>query len=254
MTSLKGAKPTALLDGPLISSFANAKPSHTESASSPAPTPAPSNTAMASGLQPRQDAGVQCLDICPLYDDYIVYDGVDTGNDLDIDGYVQFGDSFGAGMGTGSTSWDSCRIGSNNYGRLLHDWLGGNNIAFEQKVCSGDTTKGLNRQIDEWKDPQKPNLGTVSMGGNDLGFSDIVWHCVVTPNTARLGSTSRTLCLEAEAKANALLDDNGPDGIRAKLSNAYTRILLKSGRKVRIVLSCIPPIMPLTPSRTSTST
>ncbi|KAI0380577.1 SGNH hydrolase [Hypomontagnella monticulosa] len=232
MTSLKGTEVTPLAKDPPIPSLATAKPSHTDSASasSPAPTPAPSNAAVAKALESRQAPGIQCLDFCPIYDDYIVFDGVDLGDDLDIDGYVQFGDSFGAGMGTGSTSWDSCRVGSNNYGRLLREWLG-KKIPFEQKVCSGDTTKGLNRQIDEWKNPKVPNVGTVSMGGNDLGFSDIVWYCVITPNTARLGSTNRKLCLEAEAKANALMDDNGPDGIRSKLSNAYRRILLKSGRR-----------------------
>ncbi|CAO2648048.1 Nn.00g089700.m01.CDS01 [Neocucurbitaria sp. VM-36] len=117
---------------------------------------------------------------CPLYDDYIVFDG----NGEEIVGYVHFGDSYGAGMGTGSTSGDACRVGENNFGELLYKSWGDNSISFETKVCSGDTTKGLNRQIEEWKDPAKANVGTVSIGGNDVGFIDLVRYCILTPNTA----------------------------------------------------------------------
>ena len=34
-------------------------------------------------------------------------------------GYVAFGDSYAAGMGTGVTSDDPCRVGSNNFAKLL---------------------------------------------------------------------------------------------------------------------------------------
>lgn len=77
------------------------------------------------------------------------------------------------------------------------------------------------------------NIGTLSIGGNDLGFSDLVWYCVITPNTARLGSTNRANCVEAENKARDLMNNQGADGMRAKLRNAYLKILQKSSHYVR---------------------
>ncbi|KAF2268066.1 SGNH hydrolase [Lojkania enalia] len=163
---------------------------------------------------------------CPIYDDYIQWDE----EVADIEGYVHFGDSYGAGMGTGTTTGDGCRVGQNNFGDLLYRWLDDDSIPFEKKVCSGDTTKGLNRQIDEWSDPGKATVGTVSIGGNDVGFSDLVWYCVITPNTARLGSTNRANCVEAENKARDMMKDEGENGIKAKLKAAYKKILDKSAR------------------------
>ena len=82
--------------------------------------------------------------------DAIVFDG-DPNEPLAISGLVTFGDSYGAGMGTGTTSGDACRVGSNNYEQLFYDWVGDSSIPFERKVCSGDTTEGLNKKIDEWR-------------------------------------------------------------------------------------------------------
>jgi hypothetical protein len=165
---------------------------------------------------------------CPVYDDTIFDDPRE-----EIVGYIHFGDSYGAGMGTGTTSGDACRVGENNFGDLLHKSWNDKGIPFERKVCSGDTTKGLNRQIDEWKDTNKTNIGTVSIGGNDVGFSDLVYYCIITPNTARLGSTMRKNCIDAEKKARDMMNDQGADGMKPKLKAAYKRILEKSGRSVR---------------------
>ncbi|KAH4847848.1 hypothetical protein HBI46_091460 [Parastagonospora nodorum] len=162
---------------------------------------------------------------CPIYDDTIFDDPRQ-----EIEGYVHFGDSYGAGMGTGTTSGDACRIGENNFGDLLYKSWNDNSIPYERKVCSGDTTKGLNRQIDEWGNPNGTNVGTVSIGGNDVGFSDLAYYCIITPNTARLGSTMRTNCIDAEKKAQDMMSDQGPDGMKAKLKAVYRRILEKSGR------------------------
>lgn len=50
---------------------------------------------------------------CTLDKDYIVIDGEDE-DELSVKKYVHFGDSYASGMGTGKTSGDSCRVGSNN--------------------------------------------------------------------------------------------------------------------------------------------
>ncbi|KAF5011004.1 hypothetical protein FDECE_2874 [Fusarium decemcellulare] len=145
-------------------------------------------------------------------------------------GFVAFGDSYGAGMGTGTTTSDKCRVGSNNFGDLLNRWTNNPDVEFQRKVCSGDTTDGLNRQIDEWSDPGKADLATVSVGGNDVYFSDLVWYCVITPNTMKWPSTNRKDCIDTEAKARRLMDDQGDEGLKAKLKAAYKKILDKSSR------------------------
>lgn len=86
----------------------------------------------------------------------------DYSTDVAIDGYVQFGDSYAAGMGTGTTTSDKCRVGSNNYGKLLYRWFNNGNIPFESRVCSGDTLSGVNNQINAWSSSNVPNVGTIS--------------------------------------------------------------------------------------------
>ncbi|KAI9890439.1 MAG: hypothetical protein M1814_003923 [Vezdaea aestivalis] len=143
-------------------------------------------------------------------------------------GYVAFGDSYGAGMGTGTTSLDVCRVGSNSFSNLLNTAFNKPDIDFQRRVCSGDTTVGLNRQIDEWTNPKKADLATVSIGGNDVGFSNLTWHCIMTPNF--LDDDSKAKCETAKNVARKLMDDPGESGLRSKLSKAYKRILDKSGR------------------------
>lgn len=137
-------------------------------------------------------------------------------------------------MGTGTTSTDKCRVGSNNFGDLLNRWTGDPNVDFQRKVCSGDTTVGLNRQINEWSNPGKADLATISVSGNDLFFSDLVWYCIITPNLSRLGSTNRKRCVETKAKARQVLNDQGDSSLKAKFKSAYKKILDKSGRNVSI--------------------
>lgn len=82
-----------------------------------------------------------------------------------------------------------CRVGSNNFGKLLNQYTNNSNVVYQDLVCSGDTTTGLARQIDEWrkKDPSKFNLTTVSIGGNDIQFSNFVRNCVVAINPKTVG-------------------------------------------------------------------
>ncbi len=123
-------------------------------------------------------------------------------------------------------------VGENNFGDLNYKSWNDNTISYQRKVCSGDTTKGLDRQINEWSNQANVNVGTVSIGGNDLGFSDLVWYCIITPNTNQFGSTTRQLCIDAENKAKAMMADQVESGMKNKLKSAYLNILKKSGRDV----------------------
>lgn len=146
-----------------------------------------------------------------------------------ITGYAHFGDSYASGMGAGTTSTDKCRIGSNNYGDQIHTFLNDPDMVWPGPLsCSGDTTVELDKKIDDWKTAKDTTLATLTIGGNDVGFSDLVWYCVVTPNTFRLGSTNRKNCLAAEKRAIDFMDDTSDSGLIAKMAAAYLKILQKS--------------------------
>lgn len=162
---------------------------------------------------------------CTQYDDIMI--DQNGGDGFEPTGMVSFGDSFAAGMGTGKTTGDTCRVGSNNYGTLLNKYLG-EHIPIEKKMCSGDTTTGLERQIKEWKSASTVDFATLTMGGNDLGFSDIAWYCIVTPWPMRNIPAYRKLCVDSESKARSLLNDQGESGMRHKLRTLYKSILNKA--------------------------
>ena len=154
-------------------------------------------------------------------------------NELPVkSGIVSFGDSYGAGLGTGTTSGDSCRVGSNNYAELVWRYMDKPDIKLQKLVCTGDTTKELSAKIDKWQNPKDYDMATLSVGGNDLGFSDIVDACFLR---IVLGTPTKGYdedCDNAKKKANALLADSSSDGIKAKLTSSYKKILTKSGRDV----------------------
>ncbi|KAL4747545.1 SGNH hydrolase-type esterase domain-containing protein [Aspergillus terricola var. indicus] len=173
----------------------------------------------------EEPSGATIKATCIRYDDYLP-DLLEPA--YRVDGYVAFGDSYSAGMGTGSTLSGPCRVGSNNYLQLLFEKIGEVGVKVENKMCSGDTTIGLARQIREWSSASTATIATLTIGGNDLGFSDLVRNCVITPNTAHFGSYYRQKCIEAEDKARAPMQDTGAQGLRSKLKEAYKCILTKS--------------------------
>lgn len=165
---------------------------------------------------------------CPVNNDYIFWDLVDP-----IDSYVHFGDSYGAGMGTGTTTGDKCRVGSNNFGKLIYSYMNDASIVYNEQVCSGDTLTGLTKQIDKWNTASSASIGTLSIGGNDVFFSDLVNYCVVALNLASPGSWNRQWCVDAENKAISYMSDTTTSGLQYKLKEAYLSILNKSGQDVR---------------------
>lgn len=168
---------------------------------------------------------------CPYVDDFIIWDGADA-DATGILGYADSGDSYASGMGTGTTSGDKCRVRSNNYGDLLFHSFSDQSISYERRSCSGDTTDGLYSQIDGWGNANQAAVVTVTMGGNDLGFTDLVWYCVITPYTGlNTGSRNRKLCIDCENKARDHMNDISDQGLRAHLKEGYLRILRKTARR-----------------------
>ncbi|RAH70323.1 mutanase [Aspergillus aculeatinus CBS 121060] len=163
---------------------------------------------------------------CPTYDDYFIWD--EDEQPVSVKGYVHFGDSFAAGMGTGSTSWVECRVGSNNYGKLLYNYLNDSSIPFANYACSGDTTTGLANQVKKWKDTSSFNLATLTLGGNDVGFSDIIRNCITWELPWGYTAMFQARCEEVKDKARSILSDTSSSGMRNKLKEAYLSILSAS--------------------------
>jgi hypothetical protein len=107
------------------------------------------------------------------------------------DKYVALGDSFSSGVGTGSyTLSSSCRRGV-----FAYPWLVAQqrpNTALTFVACSGATTSSLlANQIDSVTDDT--SIVTVTIGGNDIGFSDLIVECTLANCGPELDSTRASL-------------------------------------------------------------
>jgi lysophospholipase L1-like esterase len=100
--------------------------------------------------------------------------------------YVAMGDSYTAGPFIPNQLGDppGCGRSDHNYPHLVAQRVG---AALRDASCSGATTKDLTsrqRVSGGSNRPQldalDPGVGTVSLqiGGNDIGFSEIIWRCV----------------------------------------------------------------------------
>src|ERR1700733_3409699 len=107
--------------------------------------------------------------------------------------YVALGDSYSSGVGAGSTS-GSCGQSPNAYPAL---WEEANSpAAFPFPACSGATTGDvISSQLSSLN--SSTTLVSITIGGNDVGFTSIMETCV-------LGSTSscESAVSAAESYAN----------------------------------------------------
>jgi lysophospholipase L1-like esterase len=107
--------------------------------------------------------------------------------------YVALGDSYASGLGAGHYSGGSCDRSSGAYPQL---WANANHPAsFAFVACSGATTTDvINNQISALS--AATTLVSVTIGGNDVGFSSVMETCV-------LGSTSDCVNAVNQAEAEA---------------------------------------------------
>ncbi|KAI0386212.1 SGNH hydrolase [Hypomontagnella monticulosa] len=104
-------------------------------------------------------------------------------------GFVALGDSYSAGIGTGvKGKEDDCRHGLGAHGQLIATDLsthhgGPNSTAFQFLSCTGAVTEdvlsgGEDSQIDSFNTSVPVDFALLSIGGNDLGFFDVMNACV----------------------------------------------------------------------------
>lgn len=110
-------------------------------------------------------------------------------------GFVALGDSYSAGIGTGLDddelpSEGDCRHGVHAYPELIHRDLNnatGQNTTFQWLSCtgavtadilSGDGAKAREGQVDLLNASLPLDFATLSVGGNDMGFFDVMNACI----------------------------------------------------------------------------
>lgn len=154
--------------------------------------------------------------------------------------YVALGDSYAAGTGLPQATNDTCKRSTSSYASLLAATY--KPAVFKDVTCSGATTKSLwNKQ-----GPQAPqvnaltkdtDLVTVTLGGNDLGFTETLTQCVVA---SQLGNT----CKASVAKTL----DAKLDYVASRTRDMITDISRRSPN-ARIVLVGYPRLFPADGSR-----
>ncbi len=138
------------------------------------------------------------------------------------DNYVALGDSYSSGVGAGDYTSDSgsCDRSPNAYSAL---WAGVNApSSYVSVACSGATTADVNaNQLSALS--AATSLVSITIGGNDVGFSDIMQTCVLDGTDDCVAAVQA-----AEDKAQSSLPaalDSTYSGISADAPNARVVVL-----------------------------
>ncbi|MFD7336138.1 SGNH/GDSL hydrolase family protein [Streptomyces violascens] len=136
--------------------------------------------------------------------------------------YVALGDSYSSGVGAGSydSSSGSCKRSTKAYPAL---WAAAHSPAsFNFTACSGARTGDVTAsQLGPLS--STTDLVSITIGGNDAGFSDVMTNCVLY---------SESTCLSKVASARAYADSTLPglldsvySAIRSKAPNAHVVVI-----------------------------
>ncbi|UZI29800.1 SGNH/GDSL hydrolase family protein [Streptomyces sp. VB1] len=150
-------------------------------------------------------------------------------------GYVALGDSYSSGVGAGSYLPDSgeCRRSTNAYPYL---WQAANSPAsFDFVACSGATTSSVaSTQLGVLS--ASTSLVSVTAGGNDVGFADVMQDCVLAGEATCINSVNNAVSQMNSSLPGSL--DALYDGIRARAPQAQV-VVLGYPRFYQLAGSCI---------------
>jgi lysophospholipase L1-like esterase len=126
--------------------------------------------------------------------------------------YVALGDSYASGVGAGSYDGSSCERSTNAY---PSKWAAAHSPAsFGFAACSGATTADVrNNQLSALK--SDTTLASITIGGNDAGFSNVMQTCVLN---------SDSTCVSAVNNAENYMRNTLP----GNLSSLYGAMRAKS--------------------------
>ena len=158
-------------------------------------------------------------------------------------GYVALGDSYSSGEGVApyvagsDRKGDRCHRSTHAYPRLLT--LPGVHLRKAFFACSGATTadvldRGYQSEPPQIGHPQLRSAGlvTISIGGNDAGFSKVVASCTRAVPTP---------CFEGR-RARAVR--NRISALGPRLTDTYRRILSRARRGARLIVVGYPNLLP----------
>jgi lysophospholipase L1-like esterase len=133
--------------------------------------------------------------------------------------YVALGDSYSSGDGAGSYSGGSCLQSANAYPVL---WRAAHGGTFTNETCAGATTTDvLSSQLGPLS--VSTTLVSITIGGNDVGFSSVMETCVLQGNNACVSAVQK-----AESQAQTTLPgalDNVLSAIASHAPNARVVVL-----------------------------
>lgn len=136
------------------------------------------------------------------------------------DSYVALGDSYSSGVGAGDYG-DSgdCKRSANAYPQLYADAAGVGD--FRSVACLGARTDDVLSQADSLS--ADTDLVTLSVGGNDAGFVDVMVNCTTSSDQG---------CIDRVDEATSYVDDTLPgeldevyDKVRANAPNAEVYVV-----------------------------
>lgn len=151
-------------------------------------------------------------------------------------GFVALGDSYSAGIGTGfNGTEDDCRHGLHAYPKLVQSDLDG---AFQFLSCTGSTIDDMlsgaeNSQVDAFNTSLPIDFALLSIGGNDLGFFDIMNSCIF-----RFYSFYSGTCDEALRRSREAFD--GPEfeqRLRLVIMEIFDRVQWEKHPRFTIVVT-----------------
>ncbi|WP_328672299.1 SGNH/GDSL hydrolase family protein [Streptomyces sp. NBC_00328] len=131
-----------------------------------------------------------------------------------VNEYVALGDSYAAGTGLSPQTNAECKRASGSYPSWIADTY--KPAVFKDVTCSGATTRSLWNKEGSAA-PQvnalttDTDLVTVTLGGNDLGFSDVLTTCVLAGLTTREGTPCRDKAASGVEAGFAKLNTRLPD-------------------------------------------
>lgn len=136
--------------------------------------------------------------------------------------YVALGDSYSSGVGAGSYigSSGSCDQSTNSYPSL---WDAANHPAsYVSEACSGATTATvLSSQLSALS--PATTLVSITVGGNDVGFSSVMETCVLLPTSSCVSAVDHAESLTATQLPGEL--DSVLNAIHAGAPNARVVVL-----------------------------
>ena len=165
------------------------------------------------------------------------------------DTWLALGDSYSAGVGAGELldnpqdPGHNCLTTSGSYPKRLEKGYAALQQHLEFLSCTGDVIGNINdegshgraTQLELMKDLRKYKMATLSIGGNDLGFSSIVKSCIILGSIA--GDCEKALKNAESIAGISPRDSAAHDEVFNKLHKVYRDILDTAGDGFTLVVT-----------------